>query len=409
MTDEILHKLQERVKELTALHKTARILQDEARTPSEVIQQIVALLPPAWQYPEVTVARISYKSLSAATPGFRPTEWTQRAEFRTRDHESGVIEIVYLEKCPESDEGPFMQEERDLIESLAEMLRSYFQHRLADEAIKTAHDNLEQLVSERTEELKQTNAALQAQINEFKEAEKKIEIYQGQLRQLAAELSQTEARERRVIAEDLHDHIGQGLAFIKMSISQFQGDAMFCGFEGKIGEIMTLLDQTIVYTRNLTFEISPPILYELGLESALEWLAGRIQKKHGTAVSVKKLGQPTPLSDEIKVAMFKSAQELLTNAVKHARAMKIGITITESPELLSIEVADDGCGFDAAILTNGAAQHDRFGLFNIRERMHYLGGSMHVQSTPGTGTRITLAVPRQSKGSTNENTYSPRR
>lgn len=409
MANEILHKLQERVKELMTLHKTARILQDEAQSPSEIIREIVALLPAAWQYPEITSARICYRQWSAATLGFKESAWTQKALFKTHDNESGLIEISYSEARPESDEGPFMKEERDLIESLAEMLRSHFQHLLADEALKTAHVNLEQLVSARTEELKRTNAALQAQINEFTEAEKKIEIYQSQLRQLAAELSLTEARERRAIAEDLHDHIGQALAFIKMNISQFQGDAIFCGFEGKISGIMTLLDQTIHYTRNLTFEISPPILYELGLESALEWLAGRIGKKQGLTVTVKKQGNLTPHREEIKVTMFKSVQELLTNAVKHASAKEIAITVAEDPELLSIEVADNGYGFDTAILANGAAQHDRFGLFNIRERMHYLGGSMTVHSRPGGGTRITLAVPKQSEGFINENTNSHRR
>ncbi len=408
MTDEILHKLQERVKELTALHKTARILQDETRSPANVIQSVVALLPPAWQYPDVTSARISYKNLSATTPGFKPTMWKQSAEFKTRDNESGLIEIFYLDERPVSDEGPFMKEERDLIESLAEMLRSYFQHLLADEALQNAHDSLEQLVSARTEELRQTNAALQVQINEFKVAEKKIESYQGQLRQLAAELSLTEARERRAIAEDLHDHIGQALAFIKMNISQFQGDAMFCGFEGKIGDIMALLNQTIQYTRNLTFEISPPILYELGIEAALEWLAGRIQQKHGLKVVVRRGGKPFPLTDEVKVAMFKSVQELLTNSVKHSAGKKIEVTVETTLDQAKVSVADDGCGFDVSILENGSAQHERFGLFNIRERMHYLGGSMKVQSDPGKGTQISLTVPQQSKGTSNENSNPAR-
>ncbi len=409
MTEEILHKLQERIKELTALHRTARVLQDQSRPPSDVIADIVALLPPAWQYPEITVARISYQHWQAATPQFRRTEWRQGAEFRTRDGAAGLIEIIYLEPRPASDEGPFMREERDLIDSLAEMLRSYFQHLLADAALQAAHDNLERLVGDRTEELKRTNAALQSQINELLAAEQRIEIYQGQLRQLASELSLTEARERRVIAEDLHDHIGQALAFIKMNVSQFQGDAMFCGFEGKISDIMTLLDQTIQYTRNLTFEISPPILYELGLDSALEWLAGRFEKKHGIHVTIRKRQNSGTLSDDVKVALFKSVQELLTNAVKHAVAKVVTVTISTDSELCLIEVADNGRGFDTSILDHGAERHERFGLFSIRERLNYLGGRMTAQSKPGEGTRITLEVPRQPKESAGEDTSSARR
>ena len=259
MTDDLLHKLQERVKELTALHGTARILQDQAKSASVVMHEVAALLPPAWQYPEVAAARIRFERLEARTAGFRETEWRQIAPFVVRGGQSGEIEVCYLERRLPADEGPFLKEERDLIESLAEMLRFYFQHLIADENLLRAHAELERTVAARTAELRETNASL---------------------RRLASELSLAEARERRKIAEDVHDHIGQALAFIKMSVAQFRGNAIFCGFEGKIDEIATLLDQTIQYTRYLTFEISPPVLYELGLEAAIDWLAERFRKKH---------------------------------------------------------------------------------------------------------------------------------
>ena len=371
MTDDLLHKLQERVKELTALHGTARILQDQTKSAGDVMRDVADLLPPAWQYPEIAAARIRFERLETRTAGFRETEWRQIASFVVRGGQSGEIEICYLEQRPPADEGPFLKEERELIESLAEMLRFYFQHLLADENLLRAHADLERIVAARTAELRETNASL---------------------RRLASELSLAEARERRKIAEDIHDHIGQALAFTKMSVEQFRGNAIFCGFEDKIDEIAALLAQTIQYARNLTFEISPPALYELGLEAAIDGLAERFRKKHGLAIRVETDAEIGPLESDVVVLLYKSVQELLTNVTKHARAKNAAVRIKRGGDFIRVEVEDDGCGFDAGALGScGAGDH--FGLFNIRERIQYLGGSMEIRSAPGRGTTVALMTP----------------
>jgi two-component system NarL family sensor kinase len=371
MTDDLLHKLQERVKELTALHGTARILQDQTKSAPEVMREVVSLMPPAWQYPEVAAARIRFDRFEASTAGFRESEWKQVASFVVRGGQSGEIAVCYLEPRPQADEGPFLREERDLIESMAEMLRFYFEHLLVDEDLLRAHAELERAVAARTAELRETNASL---------------------RRLASELSLAEARERKKIAEDLHDHIGQALAFITMNIQQFRGNAVFCGFEDKIDEIATLLDQTIQYTRNLTFEISPPALYELGLEAAIDGLAERFRKKHGLAVRAETDRAIGPLGSDVVVLLYKSVQELLTNVMKHAGAERSAIRIGREGDLIRVEVEDDGCGFNVdALQASGAGDH--FGLFNIRERIQYLGGDMEIRSTPGSGTTVVLSAP----------------
>ncbi len=371
MIEDALHKLKERVKELTALHRTARILQDQTKSARDVIEEVAALLPPAWQYPEIAAARIRFDGIEAKTPGFRESEWMQTAPFSVRGGQAGEIQVCYLERRAPADEGPFLREERDLIESLAEMLRSYFQHLIADEALLAAHSELERTVAARTRELGETNAAL---------------------RRLAFELSIAEARERKEIAGDLHDHIGQALAFIKMSVAQFQGDSIFCGFEARIEEILKLLDQTIRYTRNLTFEISPPALYELGLEAAIDGLAERFRTKHGLAVRIE-AEDVGPLGDEVAVLLYKSVQELLTNVTKHAAAANATVRLRREGDLLRVEVEDDGRGFDGGALD--AWRHgDHFGLFKIRERLRYLGGTMQVRSEPGRGAAVTLSTPR---------------
>jgi signal transduction histidine kinase len=395
MREEILHKLEERIRELTALHSTARILQDITRPVAEVIRDVVLLLPPAWQFPEITTARICFEQLEARSPHFRETPWRQSSTFMTLEGRRGQIDVYYLQERPLQDEGPFLKEERDLIDSLAEMLRSYFQQLLTHEALKLARDNLELLVRERT-------AQLQMQIFEYRKAEKRIENYQKQLRQLAAELSLAEARERRDIAGELHEQIGQSLAFMKLGLSQLRGNGEFSGLEPQLTEISCLLDQTIRYTRNLTAEISAPILYELGLEAGLEWITDRFRKKHGLEILMKRGGPIGRSAEDVEVTLFKSVQELLTNVVKHSGADHVVVTADAGERFICVEVADNGRGFNIGILDSSSAENEHFGLFNIKERLSYLGGTAEVFSEPGKGTRIRLWTPRTIRGRTNE-------
>ena len=133
--DELVHHLGERVKELTALHGAARILQNEEQTTADWMQQLVAVLPPAWQYPEITAACIRFGGLEFATPNFKQTPWIQRADFSVAEGQRGTIEVVYLEERRAEREGPFITEERNLIDSLAEMLRSAIERRQAQEQV----------------------------------------------------------------------------------------------------------------------------------------------------------------------------------------------------------------------------------------------------------------------------------
>ncbi|HEY3296627.1 MAG TPA: ATP-binding protein [bacterium] len=392
MQNPTLHKLQERVKELSALHRTARVLQEETRPSADVVREIVGLLPAAWQYPEITVARIRFQEISEATPDFRETPWMQTARFTAKTADEGLIEVAYLEERPPETEGPFLAEERELIESLADMLSSYFRRLLADRAIQAAQDNLEQLVAARTEELRTTNAKLAREVNEHRAARLQIEDYQNRLRQLTTELTLAEARERREIAVDLHDHIIQEFAFIKLRIVQFRGDAVFCGFERNLEEIIGLLEGAIHHTRQLTFEISTPILYELGLSAALEWLAEQYETRHKLKIKVKVQDEPRQLAEAIRVMLFKCVQELLTNVVKYAHTSQATITMKCEFKQLWIEVADNGKGFDFAKVENTGDPHRGFGLFSIRERLKSFGGDLVVHSAIGNGTTARISV-----------------
>ena len=135
----LIHDLGERVKELTALHYMARILQHEMKSVPELLQEIVSLLPPAWQYPEITAARISFAEMEFMTSNFVPAQWSQVAEFWAGGLK-GMLEVVYLEARPANDIGPFLLEEKNLINSLAEMLGSALSRRYAQEALRLSEE-----------------------------------------------------------------------------------------------------------------------------------------------------------------------------------------------------------------------------------------------------------------------------
>jgi len=164
----------------------------------------------------------------------------------------------------------------------------------------------------------------------------------------------------------------------------------------RVDEIRELVKQTIRDTRSLTFEISPPVLYELGLVAAIDWLAEQFQLKHGLKSSVESDSKPKPLSQDIEIVLFRSVRELLVNIIKHARAGRVKITIRVNKGNLRIRVADDGIGFSQKDKTAKAYKNNQFGLFNITERIRHLGGRLEVDSQSGKGTMVTLVAPLKS-------------
>lgn len=225
------------------------------------------------------------------------------------------------------------------------------------------------------------------------QAEEKLRQNQEQLRSLASQLSVTEERERRRLATDLHDSVGQTLAMSKLRLDELRSRASSAVFANDLGHVSGLLDRALQGTRSLTFELSPPVLYELGIEAALESLVERMQQVNGIQIKLVDRGGPKPLSEDTAVLCFRAVQELLVNVLKHAHARKIEVSTGSDRDRIRITVADDGIGFDASEGISRKGGKGGFGLFSIRERLQHLGGSLKVDSNPGQGTRVTLSAP----------------
>jgi len=225
-------------------------------------------------------------------------------------------------------------------------------------------------------------------ITERKQAE-------GKLRSLASELSLTEERERRRMATYLHDVIGQTLALSKMKIRGLERTGLPPVHQQSLEAIRVLIDQSITDTQTLTFELCPPILYELSFEAAIEWLTERMESQHGIAIEFHNDRHPKKLSEEVKVLLFHAVREVLVNIIKHAEARRAVVLLSHLDGSMQIEITDDGKGFDMARKSGSSAGGGGFGLFNIRERLAYLGGNLEIKSQAGEGTRVTITSPLQ--------------
>ncbi len=228
-------------------------------------------------------------------------------------------------------------------------------------------------------------------ISEQKQAEVEIRDYRGKLRSVALQLSLAEEQERRRLATELHDQVGQILALAQIKLGALLGGAP-AGLSGAMEEVRQLLDQTIRYTRSLTFELSPPILYDLGFEAAVEWLAELIQERSGIRLQVTADRSPKPLNDESRVLLFHLVRELLMKVVQEAKAKNILVLIKRSLAEVQVSIENDGVGWDPRA-GSPLLSPNGLGLFGIRERLQYLGGRLEVEFEPGQGSRLTLVAP----------------
>jgi PAS domain S-box-containing protein len=244
-------------------------------------------------------------------------------------------------------------------------------HAEAENELRKTRDELELRVQERTAELQKRST---------------------QLRTLALELSQTESRERRRLAEVLHDHLQQLLVSAKYA-AHFAHQQSESPARESITEVAELLDESIKASRSLTIDLSPPILQEAGIVSSIRWLARWMLEKHGLTVEVDADAEIDPDDEGVSILLFQCVRELLFNVVKHAGVDLARVSIKPfGDDQVEIIVSDNGPGFDTA--TAGVQGTDvGFGLFSIRERIDFLGGRLDLESAIGIGTRITILAP----------------
>ncbi len=228
-------------------------------------------------------------------------------------------------------------------------------------------------------------------ITEQRRAELARRASEERLRTLANELVLAEERERRRLAEGLHEGCAQLLTAAAFKVGAIRRDAP--ALETRLHEISELLQEAQRQARTLSFELSPPVLYDGGLSPALRWLAGDLRERFALEVELDDRLAGGAIDERTSVILFRAVRELLVNVVKHARVgrARVQAGLEDGGAAVAVEVTDEGRGFDGADLTGSG--EGGFGLLSLRERVCDLGGRMEVRSAKDEGTSVSIVVP----------------
>lgn len=261
---------------------------------------------------------------------------------------------------------------------------------------------LERQVQERTEALRRVNQELQYQVVERKQAERTITDYTQRLHALANQLVEAQEQERKTLASELHDRIGQNLSALSMNLSlnltlvsaRLPADAA-APVLARIEDSMALVERTTEMVRSLMEELHPALLEEYGLPAALRWYADEFTGRTGlrTRSEAGERGEYFPrLRGKVEMTLFRVVQEALTNVAKHACAGEVSIALLRNAAGIELQVADDGVGIPPERLRHPAAGSG-WGLNIMAERIRSIGAQMRIEPANGKGTRLVVTVP----------------
>lgn len=222
------------------------------------------------------------------------------------------------------------------------------------------------------------------------ELESRVAARTEQLRMLASDLEAAEDRERRQIARDLHDDLGQTLAAARIRLATLCADPR-ADVQSRANEVGSLIDAASSSIRSLASQLAPAVLNELGLTAALEWLGEEIERTFGLKITVVDDGLPKPLDQDARSILYRAVRELLINVAKHAGTDAARVESQRNDGLVVVRVSDQGVGYDATAAVTGP--HRSLGLISVRERLSLIGGTAEIRSSPGAGTLSVLTVP----------------
>lgn len=225
-------------------------------------------------------------------------------------------------------------------------------------------------------------------VTERKRIERELLESREKLREFGAYMEATREDERKRIALEIHDELGQLLTALKMDVSLLKMRLTAPDLLQKVVEMRELIDKTIWMVRNVANHLRPAAL-NFGLVSALEWLAEDFSRRNQIPCRFRLRGGEPVLPEAHATAVFRVVQESLTNVARHAHATRVHVTLTRSERGFELSVSDNGCGFDPV----AASSADSYGLLSMSERARLIGASLRIDSAPGVDTVVSISVP----------------
>lgn len=250
--------------------------------------------------------------------------------------------------------------------------------------------------------------SVEEDITERKQAEvERAQLFEAvnrqrqQLRLLTRRLAEAQEAERKQLARELHDQVGQSLTALDLNLnvirSQIPDDMSAAGtLQGQLDDSLALVAQTTHRIRDLMADLRPPVLDDYGLVAALDWYSHRLHQRLGLPITVQGKEPHPRLAAPVELALFRIAQEALTNVAKHAQAGQVTVTVSEDGKTVRLIIADDGLGFNPADQAD-PLKRQGWGLLTMSERAEAVGGRCRIESRPEQGTRIMVEVRRSKR------------
>jgi len=338
---ELMAHLAERNKELNCLYAVSKLISDEHKSSEVILQEAAELIPLSWYYPEIACAKIKSSYGEFFSKGFVESKWEITAPIITKYGKEGLISVYYKEISPSRQEGPFSFEERNLIDTLGELLGSMI---------------------------------------DVKGAEQKI----------IATIMNTEDAERKRISKEVHDSLGQTLSAIALNMDKVNQEVAVLGKkqQERFINLTNLINQAVNESRNIAHNLMPSTLNDFGYSLAVENMVESLRGATDTQFKFYSNYELGRLNQTSELGLYRITQEAVNNSVKHAKAKTITIQLMCYPDIVILTIEDDGIGFDSKSIDDV----NRFGLNSMENRARSLNAEFSLDSEENKGTVVTVQL-----------------
>lgn len=259
--------------------------------------------------------------------------------------------------------------------------------------ILAAHQTRMNLLQKRNRELQALQVSREAALERANESHAQMEEALSGMRNLAARLDSAKEEERQILSRELHDELGQMLTAAKINLQLAGNEPPGDSSGRRLEDSIEMIDQMIRQVRDISLSLRPPLLDAAGLVPALEYYLGALEKRAGIPIKFDAKGVATGNRPEVRTTVFRIIQEAVSNAIRHASASSIHVSLCTEDKFITVRIEDDGCGFDAVAINERIRRGEHLGLLGMYERALGAGGSFTLDSKPGRGSFIYAKVP----------------